>query len=250
MRKRPLFTAALLAVLLTALWLEIGGAGRAGPGQVGPGELEASSGLLVTGQVYQKDETSIYLKSVSLMQSSDAHGQWSQESGSKIPCQDNFICETQQGMEIPLGSTVTLKGVYAPFSRATNPGEFDSAGYYETLGIGGRIRKASIVAVEEGHWPVREGLFRLKCLLRDRLYRILPQKDAAVMSALLLGDKRGLEDEVKDLYKRNGILHILSISSLHITIIGMSVYKLLRRLRMPMVPAALAGCGILLLYGV
>ena len=66
MRKRPLFTAALLAVLLTALWLEIGGAGRAGPGQVGPGELEASSGLLVTGQVYQKDETSIYLKSVSL----------------------------------------------------------------------------------------------------------------------------------------------------------------------------------------
>ena len=249
MRKRPLFTAALLAVLLTALWLEIGGAGRAGPGQVGPGELEASSGLLVTGQVYQKDETSIYLKSVSLMQSSDAHGQWSQESGSKIPCQDNFICETQQGMEIPLGSTVTLKGVYAPFSRATNPGEFDSAGYYETLGIGGRIRKASIVAVEEGHWPVREGLFRLKCLLRDRLYRILPQKDAAVMSALLLGDKRGLEDEVKDLYKRNGILHILSISSLHITIIGMSVYKLLRRLRMPMVPAALAGSGILLLYG-
>ena len=115
MRKRPLFTAALLAVLLTALWLEIGGVGRAGPGQVGPGELEASSGLLVTGQVYQKDETSIYLKSVSLMQSSDAHGQWSQESGSKIPCQDNFICETQQGMEIPLGSTVTLKGVYAPF---------------------------------------------------------------------------------------------------------------------------------------
>lgn len=249
MGKRPLFLAALLAVLLTALWLEAGGAGRAGPGYSGSEEPEASSGLAVTGQVYQKDETSIYLKSVSLLHLSDAYGQSVQESGKKTPCKENLICETQQAAGIPLGSTVTLQGIYAPFSPASNPGEFDSAGYYRTLGIGGRIRKAEIVAVEEGYWPVREGLFRLKCLLRDRLYRILPKEDAAVMSALLLGDKKGLEDEVKDLYKRNGILHILSISSLHITIIGMSVYKLLRRMRMPNALAALAGSGILLLYG-
>lgn len=249
MGKRPLFFAALLTVFLTALWLETGAANRAGPGGAGPGESKTSSGLLVTGQVYQKDETSVYLKSVSLFHSSDAFGQSVQESEKKIPCQDNFICETQQAAEIPLGSKVTVEGVYAPFSCATNPGEFDTAGYYRTLGIGGRIRKATIVSVEEGHWPLREGLFRLRCILRDRLYQILPGKDAAVMSALLLGDKKGLEDEVKELYKRNGILHILSISSLHITIIGMSVFRLLRRMRVPTVPAALAGSGILLLYG-
>ena len=43
---------------------------------------------------------------------------------------------------------------------------------------------------------------------------------------------------LKDLYRRSGILHILSISSLHITILGMSVYRLLRRLGIPVGPAA------------
>lgn len=85
---------------------------------------------------------------------------------------------------------------------------------------------------------MREALYQLKCRLKARLYRIFPEKEAAVMSALLLGDKKDLDSELKDLYKRNGILHILSISSLHITIIGMSVYRLLRRLGLPVCPAA------------
>ena len=281
MRKRPLFTAALLVVFLAALWLEAGAADRAGPGYGGSGEPEAFQELLVTGQVYQKDETSVYLRSVILSYSSNSaissnssnspnladsadSSQSSNLSGSThsfstcdthivcdthIICDTHIVCDTQQASQIPLGSTVTLKGIYAPFSHATNPGEFDAAEYYRTLGIGGRLRKAEVLELEEGHWPVREGLYQLKCCLRDRLYRILPQKDASVMSALLLGDKKGLEDEVKDLYKRNGILHILSISSLHITIIGMSVYKLLRRMRVPVAGAAAAGSLVLLLYG-
>ncbi len=243
MRKRPLFTAALLIVFLAALWLETGGANRAGPGQNSLGEPEAFQELVVKGQVYQKDETSVYLRSVSLSTSDSVHSASSADSVLHI------ICDTQQASQIPLGSMVTLEGSYAPFSHATNPGEFDSAEYYRTLGIGGRLRKATVLELEEGHWPVREGLYQLKCCLRNRLYSILPQKDASVMSALLLGDKKGLEDEVKDLYKRNGILHILSISSLHITIIGMSVYKLLRRMRMPVAGAAVAGSLVLLLYG-
>lgn len=240
--------AALLILFLTVLQLETGTANRAGPGGAGPEEPGSGDVLRMTGQVYQKDETSIYLRSVSLFHS-DAFGRSFQESESKIQCEDNFICETVQAMDIPLGSMVTLEGVYAPLSHAANPGEFDSAGYYRTLGIGGRLKKAVILELEEGRWPVREGLFRLKCRLRDRLYRILPQRDAAVMSALLLGDRKGLEAETKELYRRNGILHILSISSLHITILGMSLYRLLRRMRVHVIPAAFAGSVLLLLYG-
>ena len=69
------------------------------------------------------------------------------------------------------------------------------------------------------------------------------------MCALLLGEKTGMDKELKNLYKRNGILHILSISSLHITILGMTLYQLLRRLGVPIIPAALAGGLVLLFYG-
>ena len=246
--KRPLFLAALFLVVIAALRLGAGGAEDVPPGYVSAKELEAAQELLIAGQVYQKDETSIYLKSV-VIYDSNAPGQSAGVSGQGIPCAENFICEMQGEADIPLGRTVAVQGIFAPYSHATNPGEFDAAVYYRTLSIGGKLRKAQMKACGEDRWPVRNGLYELKCLLKERLYRIFPEKEAAVMSALLLGDKKDLDSELKDLYKRNGILHILSISSLHITIIGMTVYRLLRRIGLPICPAAVGGSVLLLLYG-
>ena len=246
--KRPLFLAALFLVVIAALRLGAGGAEDVPPGYVSAKELEAAQELLIAGQVYQKDETSIYLKSV-VIYDSNALGQSAGDSGQGIRCAENFICEMQGEADIPLGRTVAVQGIFAPYSHATNPGEFDAAVYYRTLSIGGKLRKAQMKACGEDWWPVRNGLYELKCLLKERLYRIFPGKEAAVMSALLLGDKKDLDSELKDLYKRNGILHILSISSLHITIIGMTVYRLLRRIGLPICPAAVGGSVLLLLYG-
>lgn len=246
--KRPLFLAALFLVVIAALRLGAGGAEDVPPGYVSAKELEAAQELLIAGQVYQKDETSIYLKSV-VIYDSNALGQSAGDSGQGIRCAENFICEMQGEADIPLGRTVAVQGIFAPYSHSTNPGEFDAAVYYRTLSIGGKLRKAQMQACGEDWWPVRNGLYELKCLLKERLYRIFPGKEAAVMSALLLGDKKDLDSELKDLYKRNGILHILSISSLHITIIGMTVYRLLRRIGLPICPAAVGGSVLLLLYG-
>ncbi len=246
--RRPLFVAALFLVLIAALRLKVGWADGVEPGFVSTEWLRASDTLLVTGQVYQKDETSLYLQSV-VIQESNAFGLSAAESGREIHCQENFIIETENAPAVPLGSIAAVRGVFWPCSPATNPGEFDAFVYYRTQGIGGRLRKAELLALGEDYWPVREGLFRLKQYLKERLYAVFPEKEAAVMSALLLGDKKDLGSELKDIYKRNGILHILSISSLHITILGMSVYRLLRKTGMPIPPAAAAGSILLLLYG-
>lgn len=238
--KRPLFLAALFLVIISTVRLLAGWAGEAPPGRFSMKGLEASETLMAMGQVYQKDETSIYLKSV-IISESDALGQ--------IQCQENLICEIGDARNVPLGCDVAVRGDFYPCSPATNPGEFDAAVYYRTLGIGGRLRKGQLLAVGESHWPLREALYSLKCFFKERLYHIFPQKEAAVMSALLLGDKKELDSELKELYKRNGILHILSISSLHITIIGMSVYRLLRRIGLPIWLSAAGGSILLILYG-
>ncbi len=246
--RRPLFAAALFLVIIAALRLGAGGADGVPPGYISTEGLEADRILLVTGQVYQKDEKSVYLKSVVLLES-DALGRSAAQSRQSIPIKENLICETENALEIPLGTTAAFRGEFAPYSHATNPGEFDSALYYRTLKVGGRLRKAVPVALGEHYWHVREALFQLKLYFKERLYRIFPEKEAAVMSALLLGDKKELDSDLKELYKRNGILHILSISSLHITIIGMSVYTLLRKAGMPVIPAAAAGSVLLSGYG-
>ena len=252
--RRPLFAATLFLVLIAALRLQAGWAEEVPYGYISTNRLDTGRELLITGQVYQKNETSFYLKSVILI-TSNAFGQSAADSQQEIPNQEsnmiyeNIICETQETQKIPLGSFVAVRGEFSAYSRATNPGEFDAAVYYRTLEVGGKLRKAVILSRGEEYWYVREWLYGLKCYFKERLYRIFPEKEAAVMSALLLGDKSELDGDLKELYKRNGVLHILSISSLHITIIGMSIYRLLRKTGLPVAPCALAGSVILILYG-
>lgn len=240
--RRPLLLAAICFVAVMGFLLHSGVFDRTPEGQVGAEALTAGDPLIFTGQVYQKDSEKLYFQSVHIISSAGI-------SQSAIPCKDNFICISEQGTDIPLGSVVMMTGTFQPFSPATNPGEFDSREYYRILGIGGRVRDAIVLAQGESYWRLREGLYQMRCLLKSRLEHVLPEKEAAVMCALMLGDKEDLDPELKTLYQRNGILHILSISSLHITMIGMTIYRLLRRCRIPVCPAALAGCALLFLYG-
>ena len=96
---------------------------------------------------------------------------------------------------------------------------------------------------------MREKLFAFRRRLHDRLAKVFPEKEASVMQTLLLGEKEELDAEVKALYQRNGIAHILSISGLHITLLGMGCYRLLKRLGAPVRVAAAGGAMTLLLYG-
>lgn len=240
--RRPLLLAAICLVLGMGFLLYLGVFDRTPRGQADTEMLTAGEPLTLTGQVYQKDSEKLYLQSVHIISSADA-------SQSAIPCKDNFICFPEREADIPLGSVLMVRGTFRPFAAAMNPGEFDAREYYRTFGIGGNVRDAAILAQGESCWRFREMLYEVRILLGQRLEKIFPEKEAAVMRALLLGDKEDLDPEWKELYQRNGILHILSISSLHITMIGMTVYGLLRRCSMPVCPAAAAGCVLLFLYG-
>lgn len=251
--RRPLFWVALCLVILAAVRLETGACDRVRSGFASTRQLTARTAVTVTGQVYQKDEEFVYLRAVTLTASDsfeiNALGQTAVNPQHEIPIQENLKCELPGAEQLLLGSRLTLSGTFMPFSEAANPGEFDAAEYYRTLGLGGRILGAQLTGCDEGCWRLREELYKAKKYLKQRLYSAVPEKEAAVMSALLLGDKQNLDNELKELYKRNGIIHILSISSLHITIIGMSVYKLLRKTGLPVGVSAAAGSLLLLLYG-
>jgi competence protein ComEC len=68
------------------------------------------------------------------------------------------------------------------------------------------------------------------------------------MSAILLGDKSGLDAEVRELYQKSGIGHVLAISGLHMTFIGMGLYKVLRKLGFSFPLAGTIGVVFLLCY--
>ncbi|MDE5907794.1 MAG: DNA internalization-related competence protein ComEC/Rec2 [Lachnospiraceae bacterium] len=244
MAKRPLCFACLMLSAVLYLIVSI----KPAPYQdfgIFVGEM-----ITVEGRVYKKEivrqtkepVTVLYLKL------------FSSESGEqreKMPVSRNgkVICYLKSGqIEPEMGSIVRLKGKLASFERASNPGQFDAYSYYQILGISYRLNQAVISAKSQNYNSLTQKAYQIRRFFSRKLSENLPEQEAAMMQTMLLGEKEGMDKELKALYQRNGIAHILAISGLHISMLGMGLYKLLRKCGVPMKAAAAASALAMVLY--
>lgn len=73
-----------------------------------------------------------------------------------------------------------------------------------------------------------EFLYQKKREVIQLYQKTMGAETAGVLSTMVLGDRQLLEPEIKSLYQKTGISHILAISGLHVSIIGMGFYKMLQ----------------------
>ena len=149
-----------------------------------------------------------------------------------------------------MGSLVIVQGKYRSYTHATNPGEFDGADYYRITGQQGRIMDCRVLAQSVSYDVFQDYMYRVRdylSLLADACFN---QEDASVIKAMLLGEKGTLDADIKDLYRRNGIIHILAISGLHLSVIGMGCHKLLKRMRLPKLVNITLTIGLMYCYGI
>ena len=133
------------------------------------------------------------------------------------------------------GSRVCVEGVLKPFRKASNPGEFDAAAYYGRKGFLFSMQKVTVVKESRSYSRIQEAAAQFRRWADAYFLHILDRKDGAMASAMVLGIKREMDEEVKSLYAGAGISHLLSISGLHLSLIGMGIfgilYRILRRCR-------------------
>ena len=98
-------------------------------------------------------------------------------------------------------------------------------------------------------WWLKETLYQKKRYASLLFYSVLPKEDASLMCSLLLGEKSLLDQEIKSLYQQSGIIHILAISGLHISLFGMTIFKLLRKIQCPFQVSGSLAFGVVFLYG-
>ena len=242
--QRPLFSVWVGLIILTALRLWRGG--DTSPWLPDGGTLAEGSEIVVTGQVCWREDASFYLNEITFY-SEQFIDDIKAANQQRISKTYKLKCETTAPTAI--GEYVAVRGAFFEFSEATNPGEFDSRTYYRSKQVMGRLKNAELIERAEPAFGIREWLLQRREYWEAYLTECFPKKEAAIMSALLLGEKGGLEEETRELYRRNGILHILSISSLHITILGMGLYRLLRKAGLPVWAAAVLGGMFMIGYG-
>ena len=148
------------------------------------------------------------------------------------------------------GRKISCTGSFEAFDGELNPGQFDAASYYKNEGYTGILDAKDIRLVkEEESFSPDIYLHRLNLAISDKYKKILGDKNAGSLSAMVLGDKRGLDEEIKELYQENSISHLLSISGLHISLLGGAVFLFLRRLKVSFRFPLIASSIILIIYG-
>lgn len=149
-----------------------------------------------------------------------------------------------------IGERIRVKGRLERPGGPGNPGEFDLVGYYHAIGIEGRFFAEEMERLCEGYSPCLDGIYRIKCRAGQILDRIYPQRDSGILKAMILGEKTELAEDIKKLYQSSGISHLLAISGLHISMIGLGCYGLLRKAGLGVKGAGAVGTAVTVGYGI
>lgn len=188
--------------------------------------------VIVQGKIYKIENTAfgtnIYLKGVEV------------ENGEKSVSVKRIFVNTEKIPNVKIGNIIKVRGKLRQFEEAANKGNFDSKKYYLSLGFYGKIEAGTIEVINSDYSGIRQGLYEMRMEIIERMeklcsdnkgiFSIINNKNG-IIGAIILGDKTDLDSGIKELYSVSGIAHILAISGLHISFIGMAIYRLLRRFR-------------------
>lgn len=194
---------------------------------------------LQTGE-QEKETKTVYLKNCSV-----------RLSGDQAVYRLRRLCVyLDRHQEIFPGNRLALKGTLREFTRATNPGQFDQRKYYKEKGIYYQFTASEVTIDSHKIRWVKAHLYRFRERLQQTYISCLPQREGGIVSALILGDKSLLDMDIRKLYQESGIGHLLAISGLHVAILGMTLYRILKCLFVPDAAAVPLCCMSVTAYGV
>jgi len=129
------------------------------------------------------------------------------------------------------GDKIVLFSNLQEFNASGNPGEFNYSRYLSDRGVLSRIY------VKDNQWSKfgetnDHSILVLSAKLRHYAFQLFRENELTddalqVLSALLLGQREYIRDELKDSFSNAGITHVMAVSGLHVGIIYIILFYLL-----------------------
>ena len=216
----------------------------------GEGFIGEKGQAVVYGRIYQyhysENSTGICLTDVYLKsQLRSQVGDISKKLSGRVII---YMQEGSEDVSQPLGTWVRVRGKLQEIEGPRNPGEFDSRLYYQTKKIYYRMSGYELTDCGGEVWHLREGLRQFRGRLADSLEKAVPEQ-AGILCAMVVGEKSLLAQEDKNLLAAGSLSHMISISGMHLSLLGMLCFYLCQRLRLGIGPAAMVSVGLMLFYG-
>ncbi|MEW6617522.1 MAG: ComEC/Rec2 family competence protein [Patescibacteria group bacterium] len=133
------------------------------------------------------------------------------ERGEKV---GRVLLRLRKFPEVHYGDFLRIKG------RAEYPSERGYAGYLEKDGISGIIAFPDVIFLGENKGSkILETLFNIKNFAIHSFEKVLPPKESAFLSGVVLGDTSGFSKEFKTALSQSGTSHLVALSGYNITIL-------------------------------
>lgn len=118
-----------------------------------------------------------------------------------------------------------------------NPGQFDYKNYLSGKGIYlltyvNRIDSIEILKRNAGNILIQNIIEPVKIHVNQMIKSNLSANNGAILKALLLGEKKDIENRILDQFKNVGVVHVLAISGLHVGFIVLFIFVLLSFFRL------------------
>ncbi len=148
--------------------------------------------------------------------------------------------------KVAYGDTVEVSGVLAtPEAFETNTGHmFDYAGYLQVQGVSVILQKGQLVSDKPSGFTVQGSLFNLKHVFEASVERLFPEPENALLEGVLLGERRGIPDDLNQAFVSSGLVHVVVLSGYNISIVAAGVFEILRFLPRTL---SLAGGGVIMI---
>ena len=140
------------------------------------------------------------------------------------------------------GDAVRLRVMLSPPAAPSLPGGYDFSRQAWFLGLGGVGYTLSTPERVTIHAPIpwdlraRAAFNRIRQTIAQRVTTILPDERGAIAVALITGERGGISAVTNAAYRDSGLIHILSISGLHMAIMAGAMF-FTARLLLALIPA-------------
>lgn len=187
---------------------------------------------------YKGDQTVLYLKHTSVIYAGERFRE------------PKLLIYAKEIPGLKVGNEILAEGSLHRFLPPRNPGEFDQQAYYGALHLRASLYAEEISVENQSYDAALHLLHLLRVRLTGNLLQAAGPKEGGVLACMLLGDKSQLDPEVKELYQGAGLAALLAISGLHVSFLGMGLYRVLRRLGLSYGKSFLLGGTVMVCYGV
>ncbi len=138
------------------------------------------------------------------------------------------------GPVVAVGQWIEGQARIGPPSGPSFPGAYDFSFQSWFKGIGasgffyGKPKLVQLTVSPESSWSltIAQTRGRILSIIRDAL----PGRGGALASALIVGDRSGIDKDTAEALRRSGLAHILAISGLHMGLVALTLIYMLRAL--------------------